>query len=83
MDPTTGLLPTEQQSLQAQSTKEAQAINDAQDRVTQLGNNLMAQMAAADALISKLQSQTQFIVGLFQLPTQNSNGTFSTNSSGG
>jgi hypothetical protein len=33
-------------------------------------------MAAADALISKLQNQTQFIVGLFQLPTQNSNGTF-------
>ena len=76
MDPTTGLLSTEQQALQAQSTKEAQAINDAQDRVTQLGNNLMAQMAAADALISKLQNQTQFIVGLFQLPTQNSNGTF-------
>jgi flagellar hook-associated protein 2 len=76
LDPVIGLLPSEQQSLQAQSTKEAQAINDAQDRVTQLGNNLMAQMAAADALISKLQNQTQFIVGLFQLPTQNSNGTF-------
>jgi len=76
LDPITGLLSSEQQSLQAQSTKEAKAISDAQDRVTQLGNNLMAQMAAADALISKLQSQTQFIVGLFQLPTQNSNGTF-------
>jgi flagellar hook-associated protein 2 len=76
LDPVTGLLPSQQQSLQAQSTKEAKAISDAQDRVTQLGNNLMAQMAAADALISKLQNQTQFIVGLFQLPTQNSNGTF-------
>ena len=76
LDPVTGLLSSQQQSLQAQSTKEAKAISDAQDRVTQLGNNLMAQMAAADALISKLQNQTQFIVGLFQLPTQNSNGTF-------
>jgi flagellar capping protein FliD len=82
LDPVIGLLPSQQQSLQAQSTKEAQAINDAQDRVTQLGNNLMAQMAAADALISKLQNQTQFIVGLFQLPTQNSNGTFGTKSGG-
>jgi flagellar hook-associated protein 2 len=78
LDPTAGLLPNEQQSLQAQSQKEAQAINDAQDRVTLLSNNLMAQLAAADALISKLQSQAQFINGLFQISTLNANGTTKT-----
>jgi flagellar hook-associated protein 2 len=82
LDPTTGLIPNEQQSLQAQSTKEGQAINDAQDRVTQLGNNLMAQMAAADALITTLQNQTQFIDGLFQIPTLNANGTVGNSSTG-
>ena len=82
MDPTVGIIPTEQQALQTQSQNEAQAINDAQDRVNTLSNNLMAQMAAADALITKLQNQTQFIVGLFQLPTLNSNGTFGNNSNG-
>src|SRR6202035_4735678 len=82
LDPTSGLLPSEQQSLQAQSTKEAQAITDAQARVTQLSNNLMAQMAAADALITTLQNQTQFIDGLFQISTLNSNGTIGTKSGG-
>jgi len=76
-DPISGLIPSEQQSKQQQSDREAQAISDAQDRVTQLGNTLMAQMAAADALITKLQQQTQFIVGLFQIPTINSNGSIS------
>ena len=80
LDPVSGLLPSEQQSLQQQSQKEATAISDAQDRVTQLGNNLMAQMAAADALITKLQQQTQFIVGLFNIPTINSNGSISNGS---
>jgi hypothetical protein len=39
--------------------------------VNQLANNLMAQMAAADALIASLQQQNQFIEGIFQF---NSNG---------
>ena len=71
LDPISGLLPSEQQSVQNQSQKEAQAISDAQDRVNQLATNLMAQMAAADALIAKLQQQTTFLQGLFQF---NSNG---------
>ena len=75
LNPNTGVLPTETQNLQAQSQKEADAISAAQDRVTQLADSLTQQMAAADALIAKLQQQTQFIVGLFQIPTINSNGT--------
>jgi flagellar hook-associated protein 2 len=71
LDPISGLIPSEQQTVQKQSDRQAQAISDAQDRVNQLANNLMAQMAAADALIASLQQQNQFIEGIFQF---NSNG---------
>ena len=83
LDPTTGVLSNEQQALQDQSTREGQAITEAQDRLTQLQTNLTAQMAAADALITTLQNQTQFIDGLFQIPTLNANGTVGSSSSGG
>jgi len=76
LDPTTGVFSNELQSLQTQSQREADAISAAQDRVNQISDSLSAQMAAADALIATLQNQTQFVVGLFQLPTRNSNGTF-------
>jgi len=82
LDPTTGVIPNETQSLQTQSQREAQAISAAQDRVTQLSNSLMSQLSAADALISQLQNQTQFIVGLFQIPTINSNGSISNGKTG-
>ncbi len=74
LDPVSGLLPSQQQSVQNQSQREAQAITDAQARVTQLANQLTAQMAAADALIAKLQQQTIFLQGLFQF---NQNGSTS------
>ena len=80
LDPNTGSLPAETKNLQNQSQLDAQAISDAQDRVNQLATRLTQQMAEADALIAKLQQQTQFIVGLFQLPTINSNGTIGNNS---
>jgi flagellar hook-associated protein 2 len=82
LDPIIGVIPNETQNLQQQGQQEAQAISAAQDRVTQLSNSLMAQMAAADALITTLQNQTQFIDGLFQIATLNSNGTIG-NKSGG
>jgi flagellar hook-associated protein 2 len=69
VDPIDGLVTGEQQSLAAQSTREANAISDAQDRLTQLQTNLEAQMAAADALISSLQQQAQFFEGLFNINT--------------
>ena len=79
LDLNTGSLPAETQNLQNQSRLDAQAISDAQDRVSQLAARLTQQMAEADALIAKLQQQTQFIIGLFQLPTINSNGTIGNN----
>ncbi len=83
LDPTTGLIPNEAQNLQTQNQHEADAISAAQDRVNQLNTTLMAQMAAADALIATLQNQTQFVDGLFQIATLNSNGTIGNNTSGG
>jgi flagellar hook-associated protein 2 len=82
LDPTTGVIPNEAQNLQTQNQHEADAISAAQDRVNQLNASLTAQMAAADALIATLQNQTQFIDGLFQIPTLNSNGTIGTKSNG-
>jgi flagellar hook-associated protein 2 len=83
LDPTTGLITNEAENLQTQNTQEAQAISAAQDRVNQLNTTLTAQMAAADALIATLQNQTQFVDGLFQIPTLNANGTIGNNTSGG
>ncbi|HWY47358.1 MAG TPA: flagellar filament capping protein FliD [Bryobacteraceae bacterium] len=83
LDPTTGVIPNEAQNLQTQNQHEAQAISAAQDRVNQLNTTLTAQMAAADALIATLQNQTQFIDGLFQIPTLNSNGTIGNNGASG
>ncbi len=79
MDPISGLLPSELQSVEQQSQNEAQAISDAQDRVNLLQTRLQAQLAAADALIATLQQQTQFIQGLFNIPKLNSNGTVGNN----
>ncbi|HYL76451.1 MAG TPA: flagellar filament capping protein FliD [Bryobacteraceae bacterium] len=79
MDPISGLLPGELQSVEQQSQHEAQAISDAQDRVNLLQTRLQAQLAAADALIATLQQQTQFIQGLFNIPKLNSNGTVGNN----
>lgn len=79
LDPISGLLPGQLQSVEQQSQHEAQAISDAQDRVTLLQTRLQAQLAAADALIATLQQQTQFIQGLFNIPKLNSNGTVGNN----
>jgi flagellar hook-associated protein 2 len=75
VDPISGVVSGELQSLEKQSQQEAAAISDGQDRVNLLSANLTAQMAAADALIATLQNQTQFIAGLFNIPKLNSNGT--------
>jgi flagellar hook-associated protein 2 len=83
VDPISGLLTSDLQSVEKQSQQEAQAISDAQDRVNQLAANLQAQFAAADALIATLQQQTQFITGLFNIPQLNSNGTVGNGTVGG
>jgi len=80
MDPITGLLPSQLQSVEKESQDEAQAISDAQDRVNQLSARLQAQMAAADALIATLQQQTQFVQGFFNISKTNPDGTPANNS---
>jgi len=81
LDPTTGVIPNEATNLQNEYQQEAQAITAAQGRVSDLTTTLTAQMASADALIATLQNQTQFVDGLFQIPTLNSNGTIGNSSS--
>jgi flagellar hook-associated protein 2 len=70
-DPTTGVIATETQSLQTQNMQDQQEIADDQARITQLQQNLQAQMAQADALIANLQEQDTFLTGLFQYDTSN------------
>jgi len=77
IDPVTGLITNDLQTVESESQQEAQAISDAQDRVNQLSTNLQAQMSAADAAIAALQQQTQLIAGLFNIPQLNPNGTLS------
>jgi flagellar hook-associated protein 2 len=82
LDPTTGVIPNELQNLTTQNQQEAQAISADQDRVNAMTTSLEAQMATADALITTLQNQTQFVDGLFQIQTLNSNGTVGNSSNG-
>jgi len=82
LDPNTGVISNEIATLQTQNQQEADAISAAQDRVNQLSTSLSAQMAAADALITTLQNQTQFVDGLFQIQTLNANGTIGNSTTG-
>jgi flagellar hook-associated protein 2 len=65
VDPTTGLITTEQNSLAASVTSLSNEIAADQQRVAQLQTNLTAQMSAADAAIAALQSQQTQITDLF------------------
>jgi flagellar hook-associated protein 2 len=70
-DPTTGVIVTDTQSLQTQSTQDQTEITNDQAQLTLLQTNLNAQMAQANALITTLQNQTTFLEGLFQADTSN------------
>jgi flagellar hook-associated protein 2 len=70
-DPTTGVIETDTQALQTQNTQDQTEINNDQAKLTTLQTNLQAQMAQANALIAKLQTQTTFLQGLFQADTSN------------
>jgi len=71
LDATTGLLPNEITSLNAQFNQQAKKIQDAQNSVQTLTDNLTKQMNAADALIATLEAQTSFLTSLFN--TMNAN----------
>jgi len=65
VDPNTGLLTQDVNNTNDQITQTTQQISDDQDKVNALQTSLEAQMAAADALISTLEQQNNFVTGLF------------------
>jgi len=62
----TGLLPSTETRNQNQGNALDARISDAQDRVDQLQISLQEQMAAADALISSMEQQYNYITGMFE-----------------
>ena len=70
-DPVSGAVVTETTSLQNQNTQDQTEIANDQAKLTLMQTNLQQQMAQANALIASLQSQTNFLQGLFQADTSN------------
>jgi flagellar hook-associated protein 2 len=71
---TNGLFQAQQATIQNRINVDNQEISDTQDRITTMQNQLTAQMSAADALLSKLQSQVSFMTQLFQAQNAIANG---------
>ena len=65
VDPTTGVLTAQINSIQANITSTNLQITGKQNQVTQLQTNLTQQMAAADAMIYELQQQATEIQDMF------------------
>ena len=70
-DPVSGAIATETQALQNENTQDQRQITNDQAQLTLLQTNLQNQMAEANALITTLQNQTNFLQGLFQANTSN------------
>jgi flagellar hook-associated protein 2 len=65
-DPTNGLLPQETANLASENTGLGNSITDDQTQITQLQQNLTAQMSAADASIATLEQQASYLQTMFQ-----------------
>jgi flagellar hook-associated protein 2 len=65
-DASNGLFQAQQATIQNRITADNAEIADTQARITTMQNQLTAQMSAADALLSTLQSQATFMTQLFQ-----------------
>jgi flagellar hook-associated protein 2 len=65
-DTTDGLIKTAISSLEAAVAAQDDRIAAEQDRVDRVQENLVAQMAAADALIAALEQQASYITDLFE-----------------
>jgi flagellar hook-associated protein 2 len=65
-DTTDGLIKTAISSLEAAVAAQDDRIAAEQDRVDRVRENLVAQMAAADALIAALEQQASYITDLFE-----------------
>jgi flagellar hook-associated protein 2 len=63
---TNGLFQSQQATIQNRITADNQEISDTQTRINTMQSQLTAQMSAADALLSTLQSQSTFMTQLFQ-----------------
>ncbi len=61
-----GLFQAQQATIQNRIAVDNREISDTQARITTMQNQLTAQMSAADALLSTLQSQATFMTQLFQ-----------------
>ena len=70
-DPTNGAIALQSKAYQTQTTSDQNKLNEDNDQLTQLQNNLNAQMAQANALIATLQNENTFLQGLFQASTSN------------
>lgn len=65
-DTATGSLKMALQDLKNQTTNQNNEITAEIQKITDLQNNVTQQMAAADALIASLESQKNYMTGLFQ-----------------
>jgi flagellar hook-associated protein 2 len=65
-DSVSGLLPTMEADLKTQISGVAAAIADQQTKVDDMTLRMQTQMAAADALISSMEQQYNYIAGMFQ-----------------
>ena len=65
LDPTTGVLPDQMNSVQSNITSTNTQITAKETAVTQLQTNLTQQMAAADTMIYDLQQQSSQLQGIF------------------
>jgi len=61
-----GLFQAQQATIQNRISADNREISDTQARITTMQNQLTAQMSAADALLSQLQSQATFMTQLFE-----------------
>ena len=71
-DPINGTIQTAIQSTQQQITAQDKLIQANQDRVSQIKENLQAQMAASDALVASLEQQVNYMTNLFESMKLNS-----------
>ncbi|MFY9724466.1 MAG: flagellar filament capping protein FliD [Bryobacteraceae bacterium] len=66
VDPTVGLVTTEETNLGNQITSIGNEITAKQDQVTTMQTNLTQQMAAADAMIATMEQQDSFLTQMMQ-----------------
>jgi flagellar capping protein FliD len=72
-DPTAGSVKIEENTFSSEITAQNTVIANQQAQIAQIQSNITAQMVAADAAISALESQVSYVNGLFYSITGNNN----------